>query len=153
LFGIDLLDNRRMMKRRLDRVLFLTLALAARSAGAEDPPPFRQGMWEFDRSAGPQRMHKTECTNPSEDMKRQNEMMAKAGECKFSAPQRSGSTYTFSAECNMQGPQGQRINFRSTSVMTVESDSAYRIEVTTTGGPGPPGKELLTARRIGDCTK
>jgi len=136
------------------RPIVLCCALAAiGSAAAEDPPPFRQGMWEFDRSAGPQRLHKTECTNPGEDMKRQNEMMAKAGECKFSTPQRSGSTYTFSAECNMQGPQGGRISFRSTSVMTVESDSAYRIEVTTTGGPGPPGKELLTARRTGDCTK
>lgn len=134
----------------------LPLAILCGLAGpalADDPPAFRQGLWEFDRSAGGQRMHKTECTSPSEDMKRQNEMIAKRGGCKFSPPQRSGSTYTFSADCSVPGPQGTPMSFRSASVMTVESDSAYRIEVTTTGLPGPPVKELLTARRIGDCAK
>jgi len=60
--------------------LILVLAAcwaAAAPAFAEDPPPFRQGLWEFDRSAGGQRMHKTECTSPSDDMKRQNDMIAK----------------------------------------------------------------------------
>jgi len=129
----------------------IALWLAALTAHAQEPPPFRKGMWEFERTGGPQRLHTTQCTDPTADMKRQNDMMAKAGQCKFSTPQRSGNTYTFSADCEMQSPQGAKISFRSTSVMTVESDSAYRVEVTTTGGPGPTLKELLTARRIGDC--
>jgi hypothetical protein len=133
-------------------ILFLAcLSVTAAPAFADDPPAFRQGLWEFDRSAGGQRMHKTECTSPSDDMKRQNDMIAKAGGCKFTPPQRSGNTYTFSADCSMQTPQGGMASFRSTSVMTVESDSAYRIDVTSTGGAGPPAQELLTARRIGDC--
>jgi len=52
----------------------------------------------------------------------------------------------------MNSPQGGMVSFRSTSVMTVESDSAYKIDVTTNAGqPGPTGKEQLTARRVGDC--
>jgi len=131
--------------------LALAALLATAPALADDPPQFRQGLWEFDRSAGGQRMHKSECTSPTEDMKRQNETIAKGGGCKFSPPVRSGSTYTFSADCSMAGPQGGPVSFRSTSVMTVESDTAYKIEVTTTGGAAPPVKEVLTARRIGDC--
>jgi hypothetical protein len=36
--------------------------------------------------------------------------------------------------------------------MTVESDSAYRVEVTTTGGRSHI-QELVTALRIGDCAR
>ena len=134
-------------------VATLAVAIAAPLARADEPPKFRQGLWEFDRTApGGQKMHKTQCTNPTEDMKRQNEMIEKGGGCKISPMQHSGNTYTFSADCNMTSPQGGLVSFRSTSVMTVESDSAYKIDVTTSGArPGPVGKEQLTARRIGDC--
>jgi hypothetical protein len=36
--------------------------------------------------------------------------------------------------------------------MTAESDSAYRVEVTTMGGRSHI-QELLTARRSGDCAR
>jgi hypothetical protein len=135
-------------------VAALAVAIAVPLARAEEAPKFRQGMWEFDRTApGGQRMHKAQCTNPSDDMKRQNEMIEKSGGCKISPMQHSGNTYTFSADCNIASPQGGLVSFRSTSVMTVESDSAYKIEVTTSGAqPGPVGKEQLTARRTGDCS-
>jgi hypothetical protein len=130
------------------------LAAAAGMVRAEEAPKFRQGLWEFDRTApGGQKMHTTQCTNPSEDMKKQNEMIEKRGGCKISPMQQSGNAYTFSADCNLPSQQGGLVSFRSTSVMTVESDSAYKIEVTTSGAqPGPVGKEQLTARRIGDCS-
>jgi hypothetical protein len=124
----------------------------AGAARAEELPKFRQGLWEFERTAAGQKMHTTQCTAPNEDMKRQNEMIEKRGGCKMSPLQHKGNTYTFSADCSMSTPQGP-VAFKSTSVMTVESDSAYKIEVSTSGGPGPAGKELLTARRVGDCTK
>jgi len=125
---------------------------SASAAAADQLPNFRQGLWEFDRTAAGQRMHTTQCTTPSEDMKLQNEMIEKRGGCKMSPLKHTGSTYTFSADCSMSTPQGP-VAFKSTSVMTVESESAYKIEVTTSGGPVPGGKELLTARRIGDCKK
>ena len=129
------------------------LGLVAPAAAADEAPRFRQGLWEFTRTApGGQQMHTTQCTNPSEDMKKQNEMIEKRGGCKISPMQHSGNTYTFSADCNMPSPQGGLVSFRSTSVMTVESDSAYKVDVTTSSAqPGPVGKEQLTARRTGDC--
>lgn len=147
-----------MMRYFTNAILLLAafgLATGSAICRAEETqtPKFRQGLWEFDRTApGAQKMHTTQCTNPSDDMKRQNEMIEKRGGCKISPVQRSGNTYTFSADCNMPSPQGGVVSFRSTSVMTVESDSAYKVEVTTSAGqPGPTGKEVLTARRIGDC--
>jgi hypothetical protein len=41
---------------------------------------------------------------------------------------------------------------RSTTVITVKSDSAYRVEVNGSTA-GQATKELLVARRIGDCKK
>lgn len=40
----------------------------------------------------------------------------------------------------------------SSRTMTVESDGAYRLEVTGTQD-GEPMKETLVARRVGDCTR
>jgi len=143
-----------MNKAAIAVALLATVGFATMlPARADEPPRFRQGMWEFDRTApGGQKMHTTQCTNPSDDMKRQNEMIEKRGGCKISPMQQSGNTYTFSADCNMNSPQGGMVSFRSTSVMTVENDSAYKIDVTTSAGqPGPMGKEQLTAHRIGDC--
>src|SRR5215471_3201791 len=128
--------------------LAATVALAL-AACAEDPPRFREGLWEFDRSSAGRSMHETRCTSPSEDMRRQNEMIERGGLCKFSAPDRTDNSYTFTAECELRSFSGGMLRTRSVSVMKVESDSAYRIEVTTTG-PGPPITEVLTARRVGD---
>jgi hypothetical protein len=128
------------------------LAVAGAPAMADELPNFRQGLWEFERSAAGQKMHTTQCTSPSQDMKRQNEMIEKRGGCKMSPLKRSDNTFTFSADCTISAPQGP-VTFRSTSKMTVESDTAYKIEVTTSDALGPTGKELLTARRIGDCAK
>jgi hypothetical protein len=132
--------------------LFALLGLLAvgNAAWADELPNLRPGLWQFERSAAGQKMHTTQCTSPNQDMKRQNEMIEKRGGCKMSPLKRSGNTYTFSADCTLSSPQGP-VTFRSTSAMTVESDSAYKIEVTTSDALGPTGKELLTARRIGDC--
>jgi hypothetical protein len=122
-------------------------------ASADDMPIFRQGLWEFDRTieniggpGKPQTMKVQKCTNPTEDMKRQNEMVSKNG-CKFSPAVKNGKTYRFTTECKIQGVTAQ-----STSVMTVENDSAYSVKVESRSG-AQGTKELLRARRTGDCTK
>jgi hypothetical protein len=123
----------------------------AAASRAEEPPAFRQGLWQFDRTVGAQKLQTRECTNPSEDMKQQNAMLTKNG-CKFTPSTRSGKTYTFSAECTIKAPAAAPITARSTSVMTVDGDSAYKVEITTTGA-GTSTNEVLLARRVGDCAK
>jgi hypothetical protein len=138
-----------MRYRASAAALAATVALTL-AACAEDPPRFREGLWEFDRSSAGRTMHQTRCASPSDDMRWQNEMIERGGLCKFSARDRAENSYTFTADCEMRSFSGGTLKTRSVSVMTVESDSAYRIEVTTTG-PGPPITEVLTARRLGDC--
>ena len=118
---------------------------------AEEPPAFRHGLWQFDRTVGGQKLQTKECTNPTEDMKQQNALLTKGG-CKFTPSTRAGKTYTFSAECTINAPGGAPVTARSTSVLTVESDAAYRVEITTTGA-GTSTNETLLARRVGDCAK
>jgi len=131
-------------------VVTLSLCLSTVALAAE-LPAFRKGTWEFhrtvdgqDSSAKPTTMTNKKCTDPSADMKRMNEMLSKQG-CKFSAATVKANVYSFSAECKMQGVSGQ-----SQSIITVESDSAYTVQVTGSGG-GRSTKEFLVAKRVGDC--
>jgi hypothetical protein len=116
---------------------------------ADDLPTFRKGMWEFNRTVGnepskPLTLNIKKCTNPSEDMKKQNSLLTKAG-CTFSPITKSGTSYSFTATCKMGGVSGQ-----SKSVISVDSDSSYKINVESQSA-GKTTKELLVAKRIGDC--
>lgn len=131
------------------KLLAICFALAISAAAmAEDPPVFRKGQWEFTRTvdAGggqPLTMKTQECIDPTEDMKKQNQSAEQIG-CKSSSS-RNGDKYNVTADCVIQG-----VAMQSKSAITVESDSAYRIDVESLVG-GKTTKELLVARRIGDC--
>jgi hypothetical protein len=132
-------------------IMVLAATIVTGPAAADDWPALRTGMWEFSRTietpgtpGKPQIFQTRKCTNPSDDMKKQNEMLTKGG-CKFSAVTRSGNTYTYSAVCKLKVASGT-----SKSVLTVESDSAYMIRIESDFG-GEQTRELLRARRLGDC--
>jgi hypothetical protein len=127
--------------------IVLTAVVGSIAAAGEDLPAFRQGMWKFTRTVAGRTIESNKCTSPTDDMKRQNATLEKAG-CKFSPLRKAGNTYTFEADCTLAGG----VTSRTTSVLTVESDSAYRLDVTGTVA-GEPTKETLVARRTGDCTK
>ena len=129
----------------------LAAAISTGAATAEELPAFRAGVWEFNRAmeasatAGkPQTIQTRQCTSPSDDMKKQNEMLTKSG-CKFSPVTRAGNIYSYSAVCNLTGASGT-----SKSELTVESDSAYLIRIESNLG-GTPSREVLRAKRVGDC--
>ena len=129
-------------------LLVLSVVSSTVDAG-DDLPMFHQGLWEFQRTIGTQKMVIKECTSPSDDMKRQNAILEKAG-CRFSPMKKHGNIYTFTAECAVKNPSGGTLISRTTSVITVESDSAYKVQVDGTTN-GQSTKEQLNARRIGDC--
>lgn len=130
-------------------LLLFACAAAGGPARADELPALRQGLWKFHRIVAGKPMDVTRCTDPREDMKRQNEMLTKIG-CRFTPLKKVGNTYTFSAECAIKNPAGGTLASRSKSVITVESGSAYRVEVVTSSN-GQTQKELLVARRVGDC--
>mgnify|MGYP003393774307 FL=1 len=119
---------------------------------ADDLPIFRKGMWEFNRTiesapgsqGKPQTITNKKCANPSEDMKKQSEMLSKSG-CKFSSVVKSGNTYSFTSKCDIQGVATQ-----GKSIITVENDGAYTVKVETRHGKQVT-TEVLNARRIGNC--
>lgn len=136
---------------RTGLLLLAVACLLAAVAQAEELPAFRQGLWRFKRTvegmgtAGkPQTIDTSKCTDPSADMKKQNAMLAKSG-CTATPLARSGNTYTFTATCTIEGK-----TLESKSALTVESDSAYSIEIETTSG-STKSHERLDARRTGDC--
>jgi hypothetical protein len=119
---------------------------------AQQWPVLQQGMWEFTRTiqapggGAPRTVTSKRCTDPAADMQRQNATLAKSG-CTISAPVKKGNTYTFTAACNVMG-----VTSNTTSTLVVESDSAYTLTVEGTTD-GQPTKEVLKARRTGDCAK
>jgi hypothetical protein len=137
----------------------IALALAAAITAAcviglqaQQWPVLQQGMWEFTRTmqapgGGPPRtVTSKRCTDPAADMQRQNATLTKSG-CTISAPVKKGNAYTFTAACNVMG-----VSSNTTSTLVVESDSAYTLTVEGTTD-GQPTKEVMKARRTGDCTK
>jgi hypothetical protein len=98
---------------------------------ADDLPSFRPGLWEFKRSV--------EGTNGAG-----KPLNTKQG-CKASSVVKSGNAYSFTTDCQIQG-----VPMQSRSVVTVESDSAYKVDVTSKGGARST-TEALVAKRIGEC--
>jgi hypothetical protein len=137
--------------RCLTSVVLICASALPYLALADDLPTLRKGMWEFNRTvedpkaAGkPMLVTNKKCTDPTADMKKINEMLAKQG-CKFSPVAKNGNTYSFTSDCPFQGA-----TLKSRSVISVESDSAYRVDVTSTTGARST-KEVLVAKRITDC--
>ena len=134
-------------------LLLTALATAAWIADlqAQQWPVLKQGMWEFVRTmqppggGAPKTVTSKRCIDPSADMQRQNATLAKSG-CKISEPVKSGNTYTFTAACKIMG-----MTSNTKSTLVVESDSAYTLTVEGTTD-GEPTKEVMKARRTGDCS-
>ena len=127
------------------------LAFSTSSALAADWPVFKPGNWTFDRTLTPtgslpEKVSRTDCTDPTADQKAQRAMLAKAG-CQFTPLVQSGKTYRYSATCKMAG-----MTIKSDSVLTVDSAEAYTITVDSVVD-GARTHEVLRARRIGDCAK
>jgi hypothetical protein len=142
-------EARRRRGAVLRPMLCLALLAATTAAAADDLPAFRKGQWEFERTieAGggkKQTIKSSRCLAPTEDMKAQNERLAKAG-CKFTPVTRSGSNYTFGSQCTIQG-----IVANSTTTITPEGDSAYRLVVEGITA-GEKTRDVLVAKRVGDC--
>ena len=131
--------------------LTVLLALSTSIALAADWPIFKPGKWTFDRTltptgSAPERVSRTECTDPTADQHAQQEMLAKAG-CQFTPLVQSGKTYRYSATCKMAG-----MTIKSDFFIAAATAEAYTITVDSTED-GVNTHEVLRARRIGDCAK
>ena len=127
------------------------LAFSTSIAAAADWPTFKPGRWTFERTmtatgSTPEKVSRTECTDPTADQKDQQTMLTKAG-CLFTPLTQTGKTYRYSATCKMGG-----MSTKSDSVLEAESAEAYTITVDSTVD-GSKTHEVLRARRIGDCAK
>ncbi|MDQ2963489.1 MAG: hypothetical protein M3R31_10090 [Pseudomonadota bacterium] len=131
-------------------VLVALLTAAPSIARAAEVPMLRQGVWEYQRTVGINKFAATECIDPSEDLRRQHTALEKMG-CKVSPALRAGPTYTYTADCSVKLPSGV-VTFSTTSVLTAESDSAYRIENRLTSQGGTTN-ESIAAQRVADCAK
>ncbi len=125
--------------------LFFGLLLICSSVSADELPTFRHGMWYFHRTISGKIIEAKKCTDPSQDI------LQKAG-CKLSSVKKSGDTYTFSADCPTVAPKTPELGGQMNVILTVVSDSFYKVESQGTID-GKRVKEFLDARRIGDCAK
>ena len=64
---------------------------------------------------------------------------------------RNGTTYTYGADCALKLPSGV-MTFSTTTVLTADSDSAYRLENRMTN-QGTTTDESITGRRVADCAR
>jgi len=138
-------------------VIALTISapLLSSQAFAEEGfggPSFRKGLWKFVRtleivshsSNGRQKLierEMTRCVDPTMAMKA-TFASAPVGNCHSSKPEKVNNRYIFSNRCDYMGPVS--------TVITVHSDEAYT-EVNEITVGQLPRKDLVIAKRIGDC--
>jgi len=153
----SIMDPRTGSYRHPKRMIVATVTAILLSTLAPDPvladdlPALRQGLWNFQRTVAGKKIETTECTSPTEDMKKMSAKLEKSG-CRMSPVKKSGNVFTYTADCAMKMPTGATMTSRSASVLTVESDSSYRLEVDAVTD-GQASKERMVAKRIGDCPK
>jgi len=134
--------------------LFLAAPLLSSQAQAEESfvgPTFRIGLWRFVRTleiVNPQNVRQklleremTRCVDPTHAMKATFSTNS-IGSCHSSRPVKVNNKYTFSNRCDYMGPVR--------TVITVQSDEAYT-EVNELTVGQRLRKDLVTAKRIGDC--
>ena len=130
----------------------ITVVACATLAAADELPSFQQGLWSFSSTVNapgggkPKVRTVRKCTNPTEDIKKKWEMLA-TKTCKFSPITRTGKFYKYSSSCEKNG-----LSLSTSSVITVESTSAYRVE-TVSHTNNQAQKEVIVAKRVGDCPK
>ena len=143
----------------LMRGLSLVIALIALSpalsshASAEEGfggPTFRKGLWKFVRtveigahSNSRQKLlerEMTRCVDPTHAMKA-TFSSAPVGNCHSSKPEKVNNRYIFSNRCDYMGPV-------STVITVLSADAYTEVNELTVG---LPRKDLVVARRIGDC--
>jgi len=151
-------SDRVATSRSLSRCICAGLALFAvgvlsPQANAEtfEGPSFRKGMWHFVRTldlVGPgknkQRLlarEMTRCVDPTHAMK-STFSSSSVGSCVSSKPERSDNKYSFANRCDDMGPVS--------TVITVHNDASYSELNELTAGK-LPRRELIVARRVGDC--
>jgi hypothetical protein len=133
------------------RIIVSALALpglATLLASAAELPTFRPGVWEYERLVGGSKLVARECVDPTQEMRSHNASLEKLG-CKLSPLTQEGSTYTYSGECAMKLPSSAS-SWSTTSTLTVESETAYRLEVRETS-QGKTSGQIVVARRVDDC--
>jgi len=130
--------------------LWLACLLAVAPSLAIEVPAFRQGLWEYERSVGASKFVAKECVDPGQEMRARNASMEKIG-CKLSSGAPAGSIYTYTTECVVKLPSGTA-SWSTNSVLTVEGESAYRLEVHNTGRSAQ-SDEVVIAHRVADCDK
>jgi len=124
------------------------------TAGEVEHPTFRKGLWSFQRTIerihGPSErnslLHKQQmmrCVDPNMAMKA---IFASPsiGRCHSSKPVRIENRYVFAVRCDYMGPVRTEI--------TVDSDTSYT-EVNVLSVGSQPRKDIVIARRLGDCER
>ena len=124
-------------------------------AQAYDSPTFSKGLWLFQRSTEFVTKHwllpnarrvKVEqpvvrCVDPTEAMVETFRVVS-IGDCRSSYPEKRNNTFVFAKRCDYLGPVK--------TVISVESQTAFR-ETNELLVGASPRKDVVVARRIGDC--
>ena len=117
-------------------------------------PRFRKGLWKFVRTLDIVRNGNknvkyrlannevTRCVDPTHSMKA-TFSSAPVGSCVSDKPEKVGNKYTFGKRCDYLGAVS--------TVITVHDDDSYT-ELNELSGGESPKTDLVTAKRIGDCS-
>lgn len=126
-------------------------ACLALDSMAADPaaPVLRHGIWKLKKSVNQRPYESRECMQPFEELVRRHVGTADSG-CTHEVTRQNETEWRISARCRKVNSEGRRWESDSVSVMTVTSETAYRLEVTGTAN-GVALRESVAGHWTGPC--
>lgn len=147
--------TRRAASPRLRQAVRVGVALMLASGvsyAEEQWPKVQHGLWEVERSVENEEgsFKDSNCTNPIQDLKKQNRTLEQNNDCQYDPPSEDGDSYRYRTECAMNKMGGASFSVVTTSVLTMDGGNAYTL-VMERAINGATKKETVRAKRVGDC--
>jgi hypothetical protein len=129
----------------------MTATLIASGAGADEMPSRKAGLWQMtiQPQAGMKPMQMSQCVDAQSEIAERKKANA-AAQCSRQDVSRSGNVTTIDSTCDVGG---RRMN--SHAVMTMTSETSYRMEIRTATTPAvqgmPDGAIVQEGKWMGAC--
>lgn len=132
----------------------LTCVLAANLpavAATSDEPALRHGMWKLKKLINKRPYESRQCMHPYHELLRRQQALKESG-CQHDVARSGETQWRITSRCRKVNSEGRHWESDTLTVMTVTSDSAYRLEVTGTTNT-VPSQETVDAVWTGHCTE
>lgn len=126
-------------------------AITMVASAADQVPALRKGMWDLKQNINGRPYNTRKCMGPYAELIRQHTALTESG-CSFQTSTKSATQFEIRSKCIKRDPAGRRWESDSVSILTVQSDTSYQLDVRGTTNTVPM-QESVQGRWVGTCSE